>query len=132
MTYVSEGLLEVLLEMAADADPQEVSIHLAVTTAGDLDIDSELAPETKVFSDFYLPSTGDSIEAVFGMDVSHPPGQTPGIFVSHPDGYLELRQGDEFAERIIVAVPPWGVEDVLVFDRRGREHQLQLVTVPDR
>lgn len=129
MTYISEGLIEVLLEMAQEADPQEVIVRLAVTPVSELDLDGDLDPEAHVFTDFYLPSTGDSIQAVFGMDVSHPPGQTPGIFISHPDGHLGLRQQDEFAERVIVAIPPWGLDDVRVFDRRGREHVLELVEV---
>lgn len=126
---ITRGLLDILLEMAEEAEPQSVTIHLAVSDASELGLTDELDADTAVFSDFYLPSSGDSIEAVFGMDVSVPPGQTPGLFTSHPEGRLEVHSRDEFAERIIIAVPPWTTDAVADFDRRGREHELHIVDV---
>lgn len=128
--HFTEGLLDVLLDIAADADPQETTLHLGVTTADELGIE-DLDGDVPVFSDLYLPNTGQSIEAVFGMNVSVPPGQSPGIFVSHPTGPLDIRSTDEFAERIIVAIPPWTPSDVAVFDRRGREIPMQLHAVSE-
>lgn len=128
--HITEGLLDVLLEIAADADPQETTLHLGITPADELGIEG-LNADIPVFSDLYLPNTGHSIEAVFGMNVSVPPGRSPGIFVSHPTGPLDIRSTDEFAERIIVAVPPWTPGDVAVFDRRGREIPMQLHAVSE-
>lgn len=127
MTRITAGLLEVLLEMAAEADPRSITVHLAIRRADVLGLGPSLPPEEPVFAEFYHPSTGASIEAVFGMDVSVPPAQTPGVFITHPEGHLGLERGDEFAERILVAIPPWRRDAVAVFDRRGREHPLDVV-----
>ncbi|MFW6153078.1 MAG: hypothetical protein ACOC42_01825, partial [Halobacteriota archaeon] len=94
---------------------------------GELELGESIQPDEQVFAEFYLPSTGASLEAVFGVDVSVPPAQTPGVFISHPEGTLGLERGDEFAERVFVAVPPWQPSSVAVFDRRGREHPLEVV-----
>lgn len=130
MVHITGGLLDVLLEMAADAEPQSVTVRLAVSSAEELDLGERLSAGTPVFSDLYLPSSGDPIEAVFGMDVSIPPGQTPGVFISHPHGELGLASTDDFAERILIAVPPWGRETVAAFDRSGQEQTMEIVDAP--
>lgn len=127
MVYITAGLLEILLEMAEDSEPGRVTIRLAVTDAEELSEAVDLEPSAQVFSDLYFPASGDSIEAVFGVDVSIPPGQTPGVFLSHPDGRLEIDQTDDLAERIFIAIPPWDRASVAVFDRRGRELSLEII-----
>lgn len=126
MVYITGGLLDVLLSRAAEADPQSETIQLALVDADQLGIE-EVDDDAEVFGEFYLPETGNSIEAVFGMNVSVPPGQTPGIFISHPNGELSVTTTDELAERIFIAIPPWERSSVSVFDRRGRERQLKIL-----
>lgn len=117
--HLTQGLVTVLLELASDADPRPVTIQLAVESADELGID-ELDGDVPVFASFYLPDAGRSVEAVFGMNVAVPPGQTPGVFVSHPTGPLDVRTEDEHAERVVVAVPPWTDDQVAAFTRGGR------------
>lgn len=125
MVYVTRGLLAVLLEFASDADPEGVTIALSATPA--LDVDDDLPPEASVFTDFYLPSAGRSVTAVFGVDLSTPPGGVGGRFVSHPGGELAVTQGDDLAGIVLVAVPPWKRESARAFDRRGRRRDLEVV-----
>lgn len=124
--YVTRALVDVLLELAEDADPRSLSVALAATPAGDLDPTEgpgqpldELDPDTPVFSDFYFPGAGESITAVFGMDLSTPAGIS-GRFLTHPDGDPEMNVTDDFANRVLLAVPPYDRENVKAFDRRGR------------
>lgn len=124
--YATRALVDVLLEFADDADPRAMSVALAVTPASDLEPSAgvglpldQLDPETKVFSDFYFPSAGESIEAVFGVDLATPAGVS-GRFLTHPDGDPEMNVTDDFAARILLAIPPYEREDVRAFDRRGR------------
>ena len=119
MVYVTRGLVKTLLGMARDAEPTDVTISLAVTEAAELP-DTDLAPETPVFTDFYLPSAGGSVNAVFGMDLGTPAGQTQGRFVSHPDGYMGVSKLDDLHEVIFVAIPPWATDSFGAFDRSGR------------
>lgn len=129
--HLTRDLLTVLLERADATEPGTVSIQLAVESAGDLGIDG-LDPETPVFSTFYLPDAGRSVEAVFGLNVAVPPGQTPGLFISHPTGPLAVTTGDDIAERVIVAVPPWDENHVASFTRGGRRCELRLHPVAER
>ena len=128
MVYATRGLVESLLRTASDAAPDEVSISIAVTPAAELP-EASLPPETPVFTHFYMPEAGGSVNFVFGVDLGTPAGQTQGRFVSHPDGELRVRQTDDFKELIFVAVPPWEPSSVAVFDRRGREKPLELLDV---
>ena len=123
--------------MAGDAEPTPVSIELAVTPAGELsstdpthadttDFD-DLAAETPVFTHFYMPDAGRSITAVFGMDLSTPPGRTRGRFVSHPLGELSVSRTDDLHGVVIVAVPPWDESSVAAFDRAGRRTELTVL-----
>lgn len=127
MIYATRGLLEVLCEFAADADPKSVTAGLATTPAGDLDGDvDDLDPETPVFTDFYMPKTGESITAVFGMDLSTPSAQTQARFVSHPKGNPDLTVEDDLHAFVFVAVPPWEPENVAVYSRRSERKDLEI------
>ena len=115
MVYITRGLLTALLELGADRDPQAVTVSLAVTSAAELAVD---VPESAaVFTDLYLPETGDSVAAVFGMDLSTP--GAAGRFVTHPDGPLALTKRDDLHEVVFVAVPPYEDDSVAAFDRSG-------------
>jgi hypothetical protein len=125
--HVTRGLLTALLELASDEDPEDVSAALAVTPAGDLADPVDIDPGTPVFTDLYLPQGDRSINAVFGMDVTIPPHQTQGRFVSHPLGNLGVTKEDDLHEVVLVAVPPWTDDAVAAFDRRGRRRDLTVL-----
>lgn len=125
MIYATVGLLDALLEMATTRDPQNVTVALATRPAGELDCD--LPPDTPVFTDFYLPDTGNSVRAVFGMDLGTPHSQ--GRFVSHPNGRRALARTDDLHEVVLVAVPPYGRDDVTGYDRSGTRLDLELLDV---
>ena len=123
--YITRGLVSVLLDFACEHDPESISIGLTVTQAKRLTgIADPLAPDTPVFTHFYLPDAGQSVNAVFGVDLGTP--RTQGRFVSHPNGDCELSLTDDLHEIVFVAVPPW--EDLVAFDRSGRR---QAITVLD-
>jgi proteasome lid subunit RPN8/RPN11 len=124
MVHVTRGLLDLLLEKAADRDPNEITIELAVTPAGEFE-DLDLPAETPVFTTFYLPDAGRSIEAVFGSNLATPSGEAPGLFVSHPDGSQSVSRTDDLREIVFVAVPPWKRDSVAAFGRDGRRRNLE-------
>ena len=128
MVYVTRGLVETLLRMAREAEPGDVTISLAVTRAAELP-EADLDPETPVFTDFYLPSAGSSVNAVFGMDLGTPAGQTQGRFVSHPDGYMGVSKLDDLHEVIFVAIPPWEPDSFGAFDRSGRTVDVEILDI---
>ncbi|UPM43224.1 hypothetical protein [Halocatena salina] len=115
MRYITRGLASVLLDFAREQDPEQVSIDLTVTRAGILTGAESLSAETPVFTHFYHPSTGESVTAVFGMDLGMPRSQ--GRFVSHPDGGRELSLEDDLHEVVFLAIPPWN--EITAFDRSG-------------
>lgn len=123
--YATAGLVDALLDIAADRSPSEETIAVTTTPAGEFEPPLDLPPETPVFTDLYLPGTGGSVAAVFGMDLGTP--ASDGRFVSHPDGRLAVRQTDDLHEVLLVGVPPWDRESVAAFDRRGRGRPLQLL-----
>ncbi|SER81947.1 MPN domain-containing protein [Natrinema salaciae] len=129
MVYVTRALVDVLLDLASDADPDDVTTGVSVSPAGDLEGADGLPAETPVFTDFYLPDPGNSVNAVFGVDLSTPARQAQGRFVSHPVGELEVTRRDDLAEIVFVAVPPWTVEErsFAAFDRSGERHPLEIV-----
>ncbi|EMA45108.1 hypothetical protein [Halococcus saccharolyticus] len=131
VVYATHGLVEALLEFAREAEPESVTIGLAVTPAGDLEVEGrsttepDLPPETPVFTHFYFPEAGGSVSAVFGMDLGTPAGQTQGRFVSHPQGGLELTRTDDLHGVVFVAVPPWETDSLAVFSRDGTRKPLE-------
>lgn len=127
MVYATRGLVSALLELAAEAEPDEVTISIAVTPAGELDGAGDLPADAPVFTHFYPPSAGRSITAVFGVDLSVPAGQTQGRFISHPQGNLEVSRTDDLHEAILVAVPPWTESSLAAFDRSGQRQPLDVV-----
>jgi hypothetical protein len=128
VVYATRGLVDVLLEQARERDPESVTIKLGVTSAAKLGV-TDLDPETSVFTHFYLPDAGRSVSAVFGVDLGTPSGQAPGLFVSHPDGVREIKRTDDLREIVLVAVPPWELEDVAAIGRDGVERELELLDV---
>lgn len=123
--YATAGLLDALLEIAADRDPTKVTVSLAVTSGDDLDVD--LPADASVFTDFYYPDTGGSVRAVFGMDLGTP--SAAGRFVSHPDGTRRVTREDDLHEVVFVAVPPYDRSSVAVFDRSDRKLPLEVLDV---
>jgi hypothetical protein len=99
-----------------------------VTRAGELP-GTDLDPETPVFTHFYMPDSGGSVSAVFGVDLGTPVGQTQGRFVSHPQGDLRLSKRDDLHEVVFVGVPPWDESSLAAFDRSGREQSLTVLDV---
>ncbi|WP_049903062.1 hypothetical protein [Halococcus agarilyticus] len=131
VVYATHGLVEALLEFAREAEPESVTIGLAVTPAGELEVagrsapEPNLPPETPVFTHCYFPEAGQSVSTVFGMDLGTPAGQTHGRFVSHPQGKLELTRTDDLHEVVFVAVPPWEPESLAAFSRDGTRRSLE-------
>ena len=125
MVHATAGLLDALLEIAAERDPQGVTVALATTPAGELDC--ELPATTPVFTDLYLPDTGNSVRAVFGMDLGTPGSQ--GRFVSHPLGDPGLSRTDDLHEVVLIAIPPYERDCVRAFDRSGRRLELDVLDV---
>jgi hypothetical protein len=127
--HVTCGLVDALLELAADRDPESLSVSLAATTAGDW---APLDPDTKILTDFYFPEAAGSVSAVFGMDLGTPNGA--GRFLTHPDGDPTLRQTDDFHNVLLVAIPPYDRDSVRVYDRGGRSQSIKLLDVvpPER
>ncbi|MFC6962106.1 hypothetical protein [Halocatena marina] len=122
--YITRGLVSVLLDFARERDPDPISIGLTVTRAEELTGDADsLASDTPVFTHFYLPEAGQSVNAVFGVDLGTP--RTQGRFISHPDGHRDLRRTDDLHEVVFVAIPPWS--EITAFDRSGQ--QLSVTTL---
>lgn len=129
--YATDGLLSYLREYAREEDPDKVTLSLSVTPAGELDT-PELDPETPVFTHFYMPQAGSSVNFVFGVDLGTPAGQTQGRFVSHPTGSLGVFESDDLHEVVFVAVPPYDENSIAVFGRRGDRKDLRTLDVePD-
>ncbi len=128
MVYATRGLIETLLRLAEDADPERVTISVAVTSADSIPA-ADVPPEAPVFTHFYMPNAGGSVNAVFGVDLGTPVGQTQGRFVSHPDGNLSLTKEDDLHEVVFVAVPPWEEPSLAAFDRRGEQQPLEILDV---
>lgn len=125
--FVTRPLLDALLEFAAEAEPDSLSMRLATTPAGRLDGPVEAADPTPVFTHLYLPREPNAVGSVFGVDLHVPAGRTHGRFVTHPQSGLELTKRDDLGEVVFVAVPPWDTGSVSVFDRAGRRHPLRVV-----
>lgn len=128
MLYVTRGLVDTLLRSAADEDPDATTIPLAITEASELS-GADVPEETPVFTHFYMSNEGDAVNAVFGIDMNTPVGQTPGVFVSHPRGELEVSKRDELREVVFVAVPPWDERSFRAFGRDGNRKELSILDV---
>ena len=128
MLYVTRGLVDTLLRFAAEKDPDRVTVPLAVTRARDLP-EAALPDETPVFTHFYMPSEGDAVNAVFGMQLGIPSGETPGIFVSHPVRRLELTREDDLREIIFIAVAPWDAGSLAAFERSGDKQEYTILDI---
>lgn len=127
VVYATRGLLDALLELARDRDPNRLTVSIATTPAGELGDGVDLEPGTPVFTDLYLPDAGGSVSAVFGMDLGTP--HAGGRFLSHPDGYLGIRQTDDLHEVVLVGVPPYDRSSIAAFDRRGGGLPLDVLDV---
>jgi hypothetical protein len=142
--FITGPLLDVLLELAADAAPKPANVQLVQSAAGDLDPADgaggdqvplgDLEPATPVFSDFYFPDVGRALDFVFGVDLGTPAGTTQGRFLSHPDGDPALTVRDDLHAAVLVATPPWRPENVLAYARDGTEQELRVVAAasPER
>ncbi|MGQ4554971.1 hypothetical protein [Halobellus sp. GM3] len=129
MVYITRGLLDALLEMAAAEEPSSISVVLASTPAREFEADLGLEPETPVLTHFYFPEASGSVTAVFGVDLGTPAGRGRARFVSHPQGPLEATREDTFAAALVVAVPPWEETSCAAFDRNDRELDLDVLDV---
>lgn len=127
--YVTGGLLDALLDIASEREPDSFSAALDVTPVGEFEVELDLPTETPVFTHFYLPDAARSVTAVFGVDLSVPTGRTRGRFVSHPNGERSVSITDDLHELVIVAIPPWDRQSAAAFDRAGRRHQLSIIDV---
>lgn len=131
MVYVTQGLVDILLDFAAEAEPNGVTTGVSVTQAANLTGEAvdALPPETPVFTDFFLPDPNNSVNAVFGVELSTPARQAQGRFVSHPVGELGVTKRDDLAQVIFVAVPPWtdDSESFGAFDRAGKRLTLEII-----
>ncbi|MFT4882326.1 MAG: hypothetical protein ACI9CA_000122 [Natronomonas sp.] len=125
--YLTRGLQQTLLRLAREAEPDSTTISLSVTRAGEFETDTGLNPETPVFTHFYMPGAGGSVNAVFGVDLGTPVGQTEGRFVSHPDGSMGVSKLDDLHEVVFVAVPPWDEDGFGAFDRRGARKNVTVI-----
>ncbi len=128
MLYATRGLVTTLLRLASERDPDGTTIPIAVTPAEDLP-ESDLEDGTPVFTHFYMPESGGSVSAVFGVDLGTPVGQTQGRFVSHPEGDLRLSTRDDLHEVVFVSVPPYDEDSLAAFDRSGHERRFTVVDV---
>ncbi len=126
MQYITRGLVETLLRLGRESEPDPTTVPLSVTQASTLD-GADLPPEAPVFTHFYLPNKGDAVNAVFGVDLTTPVGQTPGLFVSHPRGDLRLSKRDDLREVVFVGVPPWDDSGIAAFDRGGDRLEYQVL-----
>jgi hypothetical protein len=133
--YATGGLLDVLLELARDAEPRSANVSLVAVSAGELrgvTADGAIGPEdletgTPVFAEFYFPDAGEALTRVFGVDLATPAGQTQGRFLSHPRGDPEVSLTDDLHAVVLVAVPPWESGNVRAYDRSGRRLRLRRV-----
>ncbi len=135
--YLTDGLLDALLDLAARRDPGSLSAALSTTSAGELQFEATetqprgMTADTSVFTDMYVPPDTQAVDAVFGVEVTVPHGQTRGRFISHPTGRLEVSARDDLNEVVLIAVPPWTPEDVAAFNRAGEHLPMQtLAAVP--
>ncbi|KTG10440.1 hypothetical protein AUR64_12820 [Haloprofundus marisrubri] len=127
MVYVTRGLVDVLLDLAEDAEPERTNVVLSTTPAGEFDADLDIGAETPVLTHFYLPDAGRAVNAIFGVDLATPAGRGRARFVSHPQGKLEVTKRDDLAGVVLVAIPPWEDRSLAAFDRAGTRLELTIL-----
>jgi hypothetical protein len=127
VVYATRGLVELLLDRAAESEPGKVNVVLDATPAGEFEADLDVPPETPVLSHVYFPAAGRAVSDVFGVDLGTPAGRGRARFLTHPQGPAELTRRDDLAGVVLLAVPPWEPDRVTAFDRRGRRLSLTLV-----
>lgn len=125
--HATRGLIDLLLERAADTEPARENVVLDTTPAAAFDADLDIDPGTPVLSHVYFPTAGRAVSDVFGVDLGTPAGRGRARFLTHPQGPAELTRRDDLAGVVLLAVPPWGIERVTAFDRRGRHLPLSVV-----
>lgn len=127
VVYITRGLIEILCQMAARAEPESISVALDVTPAEEW-VESETVEEdTLVYTHFYMPDSAHAISAIFGVDLSTPSGRTRGRFISHPMGERSLSLSDDLHGIVFVAIPPWEESSVACFDRAGRKLAMNIL-----
>jgi len=127
VVHVTRGLLEVLFDLAAEAEPQSANVVLGATSAGDFEPSLSLDADVPVLTHFYFPDAGRSVRSVFGVDLGTPAGRGRARFVTHPQGPLELTRRDDFAAVVLVAVPPWEESSLAAFSRSGQRLDVEVV-----
>lgn len=127
--HVTRGLVDGLLDMAAEREPAPFEADLGLTPAGEFESDLGIPAESPVFTHFYLPDAGASVSAVFGFDLGTGPGQTQGRFLSHPTGQLEVRSTDDLHSVMLIAIPPWDRGSIKAFDQAGNQLPLTVLDV---
>jgi hypothetical protein len=125
--YVTAGLVEALLDRARATDPESENVVLDATRAGEFDAQIDVPDDRPVLTHLYLPEAGESVRAVFGVDLGRPAGRGTARFVSHPQGPFALTREDDLAAVVLVAVPPWERESLAAFARSGRRLSLSVV-----
>jgi hypothetical protein len=127
VVYVTRGLLEVLFDLAEEAEPQATNVVLGATSAGDFEPPLSLDGDVPILTHFYFPDAGRSVRSVFGVDLGTPAGRGRARFVTHPQGSLELTRRDDFAAVVLVAVPPWDESSLAAFARSGRRLDVEVI-----
>lgn len=130
MIFITSGLLDGLLSLAATQVDTSLSVPLIATPATDLDV-GVVPEDSMVFTDFYLPDSAASVSSVFGVDLGTPTVRTDGRFISHPDHYLGVSVTDDLHQIMIIAVPPWDHESVGAFSRDNTRVELSVIDVDE-
>jgi hypothetical protein len=125
--HITRDLLTVLLDQAAERDPDATSLRLSATRAGEFDEDTGLDPSMPVVTHFTPAGVGGSVNAVFGVDIGTPAGRGGARFISHPNGFLGVSKRDDLAAVVLVAVPPYDDDAVAAFDRAGNGIELAVL-----
>lgn len=125
--YVTAGLIEALLARASATDPESENVVLDATPAGEFDPSLNMPDDRPILTHLYLPEAGESVRAVFGVDLGRPSGRGTARFVSHPQGPFALTREDDLAAVVLIAVPPWERDTVGAFARSGRQLSLTIV-----
>lgn len=127
MIHITRGLVDGLLALSADRDPESVSAVLASTPAGEFADATSVDSSTPVLTHFYFPEASGSVTAVFGVDLGTPAGSGRARFVSHPQGPLAATREDTFAAAVMIAIPPWDIDACAAFDRDNQKLSVNII-----